>query len=184
MRLRHLVARKAGVVFPLQAIKHANIAHREGQAGHRFGYAGWNHAPTRCFIPRLNGRQQPGQRAEGEQGGGGRRKARPFIQQILEGRAGFDAQNIRIGVFRRAAKMQPKPIRYGAHPVRTRHLQIWLGDGLTLTRAGTEPGCALTGGCTRRALRPGFQPGTNDIVETDGFAVTAQSLAHNTNYPS
>jgi hypothetical protein len=80
--------------------------------------------------------------------------------------------------------MQPEPIGDGAHPVRAGYFQVGLGNGLSLTRAGAEPGGAFTCGCTRRALRPGFQPGTDDIVETDGFAIIAQGLAHNTNYLS
>ena len=146
MRLRHLVAREAGVMFPLQAIKHPYIAHRQRQAHDRFHDAGGYQAPARRIIPRLDRRQQPGQRAESEQRGGGRREARPLIQQILESGTGFYAQDIRIRVFRRATEMQPKAIGDGAHPVRPRHLQIGLGDGLALTWACAEPGAALTWG--------------------------------------
>jgi len=51
-RLGHLVARKAGVMFPLEAIEHANITHRQGQAGQGFRDAGRDQAPARRFSPR------------------------------------------------------------------------------------------------------------------------------------
>ena len=182
MRLRHLITREACVMFPLQAIKHADIAHRQRQAHNRFHDAGRDQAPARLIIPGLDRRQQPGQRAESQQRGSGRREAGPLIQQILESRTGFDAQDIGVRVFRGATEMQPKPIRDGAHPVRSGHLQIGLGDGLPLTWPGAQPGAALTRGGAGWALGPGFQPGADDIVQADLFAIATQGFAHNTNY--
>ncbi len=57
MRLGHLIVRKAGVMFTLQAIKHTNITHRDRQPRHGFRHTGGDQAPARRFIHRLDRRQ-------------------------------------------------------------------------------------------------------------------------------
>ena len=68
MRLGHLVACEASVMFPLQAIKHPDITHRHHQPRDGFCHTGGDHAPARRFIPGWIGAssQAKGQKASSE----------------------------------------------------------------------------------------------------------------------
>ena len=108
--MRELRPHEAGVVAALEAVQYPHFP--DGQGGRLGGLFAEDagDTPARGGVVLHHWGQQPRYWAEREHGMGARGEARPLIQQVLGGAAGFDGKDIHIRIFRCPTEIEPESV--------------------------------------------------------------------------